>query len=200
MVTKDPRVDAYVEQAADFAKPILRHLRATVHAACPDVVETIKWGHPQFEYKGPFCGMAAFKAHAVFGFWKHALVVTDDDGRSKEAMGGFGRLTSVADLPSKAALARYLKKAIALNDQGIKVPRTKTGPRKPVRTPKELTAALATNAKARATWEAFSPSHRREYAAWIAEAKGADTRQRRLDTTLAWLAEGKKRNWKYERC
>ncbi len=198
MGSRDPRVDAYVERAADFAKPILRHLREVVHAACPDAVETIKWGHPQFDYKGPFCGMAAFKAHAAFGFWKHALLVPDE-AKAKEAYGTFGRLTAVGDLPSKAVLTRYVKQAMELNDQGIRVVRQKTGPRKPVRTPKELTAALATNPKARATWEAFSPSHRREYAAWISEAKGADTRQRRLDTTMAWLAEGKSRNWKYER-
>ncbi len=132
MGTRDPRVDAYVESAADFAKPILEHLRAVVHAACPDAVETIKWGHPQFEYKGPFCGMAAFKAHAAFGFWKHALVVPEDDGRSKEAMGGFGRLTTVKDLPPKSKLVAYVKKAMELNDKGIKVVRSKTGPKKPV--------------------------------------------------------------------
>lgn len=200
MGTRDPRVDAYVESAADFAKPILEHLRAVVHAACPDAVETIKWGHPQFEYKGPFCGMAAFKAHAAFGFWKHALVVPEDDGRSKEAMGGFGRLTTVKDLPPKSKLVAYVKKAMELNDKGIKVVRSKTGPKKPVPVPKELSAALAKHPKARATWDAFSPSHRREYAAWIAEAKGADTKERRLATTLEWLAEGKKRNWKYEKC
>lgn len=199
MGTRDPRVDAYIGKAAEFARPILRHLREVVHATCPDAVETIKWGHPQFEYKGPFCGMASFKAHAAFGFWKHTLVVPDGDGKAKEAYGTFGRLTAVSDLPSKAVLARFVRKAMDLNDRGVKVVRSKTGPKAPVRTPAALTAALAKDAKARATWEAFSPSHRREYAAWIAEAKGADTRQRRLDTTLEWLAEGKSRNWKYEK-
>lgn len=199
MGTRDPRVDAYVEEAADFARPILRHLREIVHAACPEAVETIKWGHPQFEYKGPFCGMAAFKAHAAFGFWKQSLVVPDEE-KAKEAFGSFGRLTAVGDLPSKPVLVRYLKKAMDLNEKGIKAVRRKTGPKPPVRTPKELTAALAKDAKARATWDGFSPSHRREYAEWIAEAKGADTKQRRLETTMTWLREGKSRNWKYQRC
>jgi len=200
MGSRDPRVDAYVERAAEFARPILRHLREVVHGACPDVVETIKWGHPQFEYKGPFCGMAAFKAHAAFGFWKHALVVPDDGGKAKGGMWAFGRLTAVADLPSKAVLARYVKKAMGLNDEGIKVVRRKAGPKKPMRTPRELEAALAKHAKARATYEAFSPSHRREYAEWIGEAKRPETRQRRVDTAIEWLAEGKARNWKHERC
>ncbi len=199
MGTRDPRVDAYVEEAAEFARPILRHLREIVHAACPEAVETIKWGHPQFEYKGPFCGMAAFKAHAAFGFWKQSLVVPDEE-KAKEAFGSFGRLTAVGDLPSKPVLVRYLKKAMDLNEKGIKAVRRKTGPKPPVRTPKELTAALAKDAKARATWDGFSPSHRREYAEWIAEAKGADTKQRRLETTMTWLREGKSRNWKYQRC
>ena len=108
MGQRDPRVDAYVEQAAPFAQPILRQLRDVVHAACPDVVETIKWRMPSFEWKGLLCGMAAFKAHAVFGFWKHDLVVGDDP-KAKEAMGSFGCLKSLDDLPSKAQLGRYVK-------------------------------------------------------------------------------------------
>ena len=197
MGTRDPRVDAYTAKSADFARPILRHLRAVVHAGCPDVTETIKWGHPHFEHGGMLCGMAAFKAHCAFGFWKHTLVVGGDGEKSREAMGSFGCLRRVADLPSRSTLIRYVKKAAKLNEAGVKVVRQKTGPKKPVRTPKELLAALSKNAAARAGFEAMSPSHKKEYAEWIAEAKGDDTRARRLATTLDWLAEGKSRNWKY---
>ena len=199
MATRDPRIDAYIERAADFAKPILTRLRSVVHAACPEVEETLKWSHPNFGYRGLLCGMAAFKAHAVFGFWKHDLVV-GDAGKPSEAMGDLGRLTKVADLPSKAVLTRWVKTALELNEKGVKAVKKKKTPRKPLPTPRELTAALTRSAKARATFEAMSPSHRREYVEWITEAKGADTKQRRLDTTVEWLAEGKSRNWKYENC
>lgn len=116
----DPRVDAYIAAAAPFARPILRHLRAVVHSACPDVEETIKWGMPFFTYHGILCHMAAFKQHAAFGFWKGALVFESD--KASEAMGAVGRLTTVADLPSKRALTGYVRKAMALNVEGDKAP------------------------------------------------------------------------------
>jgi uncharacterized protein YdeI (YjbR/CyaY-like superfamily) len=199
MVTRDPRVDAYIEKSAPFARPILVHLREVVHAACPEVVETIKWGMPSFEHKGLLCGMAAFKQHATFGFWKHAQVV-EGDRKALDAMGSFGKLTSVADLPPKRALAGYVKKAKKLNDDGVPAVREKRAPRKALPMPPEFTAALAKNKRARATFEGFPPGKRREYVDWIAEAKGADTRQRRLAQAIEWLAEGKARNWKYEKC
>ena len=199
MPRKDPRIDAYIKGRAPFAQPILKHLRAVVHEACPDVVETIKWGMPAFEYEGPLCSIAAFKAHAAFGLWKGGLIL-DSRGRDLEsAMGSFGRLTSVEDLPGKRVLVGYLKQAMALNEQGIKVKRAvKPKPALPV--PAELKAALARNAKARATFAAFSPSCRREYVEWVTEARQDATRGRRIATAVEWLAEGKRRNWKYEKC
>lgn len=196
MGTRDPRVDAYIAEAAPFARPILAHLRDVVHAFCPDVVETMKWSSPAFEYKGLLCGFAAFKAHCAFGFWKHALVV-GDDARAAEAMGSFGRIASLRDLPSKATLGRYLKRAMRLNDEGVKAPREKTRPKKPIPMHPDFRRALASNAKAAATFESFSPSHKREYLEWIAEAKRDETRARRVAQALAWLAQGKPRNWKY---
>jgi uncharacterized protein YdeI (YjbR/CyaY-like superfamily) len=198
MTRRDPRIDAYVKKSAPFARPILAHLRAVVHEACPTVEETVKWGAPSFEHKGLLCGMAAFKAHCTFGFWKHSLVVGEEE-RASEAMGSFGRLTSVEDLPGKAELKRLIKRAVELNEQGIKVERPKRAPRKALPLPPELKAALAKDAAARRIFEAFSPSHRREYAEWIGEAKGADTRARRLAQAMGWIRAGKHRNWKYER-
>ena len=141
MGTRDPRVDAYIARSAPFARPILVHLRAVVHAACPQVVETLKWRHLAFEHKGLLCGMAAFKEHVTFGFWKHDLVVGGDT-RADEAMGSFGRIASLSDLPPKAALARLVKKAVKLNDEGVKAVRAKTAPRKPIPMHPELKAAL----------------------------------------------------------
>jgi len=199
MGTRDKRVDAYIASRAPFAQPILRQLRELVHEACPDAVETIKWSHPQFEYKGPFCGMAAFKEHAAFGFWKHDLVVADD-GKAREAMGSFGCLRTLDDLPSKKAFGGYVRKAMKLNDEGIKSPRRTGAPKKPIPMHAELKAALGKSRKARATFDAFPPSARREYLEWVAEAKGEDTRARRIAQAVEWMAEGKRRNWKYEKC
>jgi len=195
MGKRDPRVDAYIAKSADFAKPILVHIRAVVHAACPEVDENIKWSAPAFMYKGMLCGMAAFKQHATFGFWKHPLVTGSP--RETGSM-GFARLTTVADLPPKQQLAAYVKKAMALNDAGVKIERKPTArARKPVTVPTELSAALAKNKKARGTFEVFSPSHKREYVDWITDAKSEETRARRLQTAIEWMAEGKPRNWKY---
>ena len=193
MGTRDPRVDAYIEKSAPFAQPILAHLRAAVHGACPDVVETLKWKSPSFEHHGILCGMAAFKEHCAFGFWKHDLVV-GEHAKAREAMGSFGRLTSVRELPKKAELKRLIQRAMQLNEDGVKVQRRKAGPRKPLPLPPELKAALEQDKRARAAFDAFSPSHRNEYAEWIGEAKRADTRERRLAQALVWIRGGKHRN------
>jgi len=196
MGTRDPRVDAYIDESADFAQPILRHIREVVHAACPDVEETMKWSFPHFDYKGMFCSMAAFKEHCTMGFW-HGEAVVGDEARNG-GMGQFGRIRSVKDLPSKRVLTGYLKKAMALKDAGVK-PKRASRPRKatPVEVPDDLTAALKRDKRAATTFEGFSPSHRREYVEWITEAKRMETRARRVAQTVAWLAEGKPRNWKH---
>ena len=192
---KDPRIDAYIAKAAPYARPILERLRMLVHRGCPEVVETIKWGMPAFEYEGSLCSMAAFKAHAVFGFWKGKLVFVS--ALEKEAMGQFGRLKRLSDLPPDAKILAWVAKAAALNASGVKLPRPLKHPKRPIPVPSDLKAGLAKNAKARKTFAGFPPSQQREYLEWITEAKGDATRARRLATAIEWLAEGKPRNWKY---
>lgn len=196
MAKRDPRVDAYIKKAQPFAKPILTHLRKVVHDACPDVEETVKWGMPHFDYKGPFCGMAGFKGHATFGFWKGGLLKENLPKVDEKAMGQFGRIASLADLPGAATLTRLVKAAAKLNDDGVAVKR-KTAPKAPLKTPPDLLAALKKNTKALATFTTFTPGRRREYVAWILEAKQAATRASRITTAVGWMAEGKVRNWKY---
>ena len=197
MGRKDPRVDAYIDQAQPFARPILEQIRKAVHAGCSDVEENIKWGVPAFEYKGPLAGMAAFKAHCTFGFWKHALLT--GVGKSDNPMNQFGRLTSVRELPPQKTLIGLVKQAARLNDAGVKLARPARTPKPAAKVPLDLAAALKKNKKAQAAFEAFSPSHRREYIEWITEAKQDATRQRRLATAIEWIAEGKGRNWKYQK-
>ena len=194
-MNRDPRIDAYIAKSADFAKPILESLREIVHNAVPDVEETMKWSMPAFDYKGPLCNMAAFKAHCAFGFWKGSLVVGDV---AKEAMGHLGRITSVKDLPPKKELARMIKEAARLNEDGVKVERAPRTPKKALEMPDDLSAALKKNKKASAAFESFPPSHRREYIEWITEAKREDTRARRVAQAVEWMAEGKSRHWKYQ--
>jgi len=197
MSPRDPRVDAYIGAAAPFARPILEHLRECVHAACPAAQETIKWSSPHFTYGGRLlCNMAAFKQHVAFGFWLGDRVA--DNAKATDAMGQFGRIERLADLPSKRALAALVKKAMALGDAGAtRAAARGTPPRPPADVPDDLAAALAKNRKARETFERFSNSDRREYIEWITEAKREATRAQRLATTLEWLAQGKPRNWKY---
>jgi len=198
MGKRDPRVDAYIEKSADFAKPILTHLRETVHAAVPDVEEAMKWSFPHFTYKGMLCSMASFKQHCAFGFWKGSLVL--DGNQKRDAMGHLGRIESRRDLPSKTELTTYIKKAAALNDEGIKVARKPVrAAQKPLRVPTDLANALKKNRQAKSAFDAFPPSHKREYIEWITEAKRDDTRTRRVTAAIAQMTEGKSRNWKYER-
>ncbi|MBL8860606.1 MAG: YdeI/OmpD-associated family protein [Planctomycetes bacterium] len=195
---RDPRVDAYIEAAPEFARPILRHLRAVVHAGCPDITETIKWSMPSFERRGILAGMAAFKSHCVFGLWKHELLLKDAP-RERDAMGSFGCIRALGDLPSRARLVALVKKARALDEAGTVAPRTKTARTRPARLHPDFALALKRSARARRTFEALAPSHQREYREWIAEARREETRARRIATAIEWLAAGKRRNWKYER-
>lgn len=199
MGKRDKRVDAYIAKSAEFARPILLYLRELVHTGCPEVVETIKWGMPSFEYKGMLCGMAAFKAHATFGFWKHQLVV-GGEAKARQAMGSFGRLTSLADLPKKSTLLRYVRSACKLNEEGVQGAREKYPPKPMPKMHPAFEAALSKNKVASTTFAAFPPSHRREYLEWIQEAKQDSTRARRITQAIEWLAAGKSRNWKYEKC
>lgn len=208
MPTPDPRINAYIENAAPFAQPILTRFRKLVHKACPDVTETIKWGMPAFEYKGPLCSMAAFKKHCSFGFWKAALLADADPDKAGEIMttswGAPGRdgiaakITSNDDLPSDAAIVRLIKKAAKLNDDGVKLPAGKTA-KEPLPMPADFAAALKETKGAKANFEKFPPSHKREYIEWIIEAKRDETRLKRIATAVEWIAEGKSRNWKYQK-
>jgi len=198
----DKRIDAYITKAEPFAQPILAHLRALVHKACPEVEETIKWGFPVFEYKGIMCNMASFKKHCVFGFWKAALMsdkTLEVNAKSEVAMGHLGKITGMKDLPTDARMIKNIKEAAKLNEAGIKVEKKKPAAKKPAEVPAYFKKALASNAAAKKTFEAFSPSHQREYIEWITEAKTEATREKRMAQTVEWLAEGKSRNWKYQK-
>jgi uncharacterized protein YdeI (YjbR/CyaY-like superfamily) len=199
-MAKNKQVDAYIEKAQPFAQPILIHIRKLVHTACPTVEEKIKWGFPNFDYKGVFCNMAGFKEHCAFGFWKGNLMKDTHNIFAKDqGMGNLGKLTSLKDLPSDKIMLSYIKQAVELNDKGVKrlvKPKVAPGSKELV-TPDYLSKALAKNKKAQKEFEAFSYSKKKEYVDWLTEAKTEDTRNTRLDTALEWIAEGKSRNWKY---
>ncbi len=203
MGTKDPRVDAYIAKQAAFAQPILKELRAIAHEADPEITEDIKWGAPAFMHKGIVFIMAGFKAYVGVNFWKGALIVPSQARRvtDDKAMGQIGKMASLAEMPPKRTIVGYVRSAIKLNEGSVQSPkRGKAAPvkkRAPLRTPPSLSAALKRNAKAKTTYESFSPSHKREYIEWIGEAKTTETRDRRIEQALGWMAEGKARNWKY---
>ena len=199
MPTTDPRVDAYIAKSADFAKPILTRVRDMVHEACPEVQETIKWGSPFFDYKGQMmCAIAAFKQHCALIFWKASLI----DGlppNGDKSRGSFGRITSMNEMPGKRQFNGYIRAAMALNDAGVTVKRPKAGTKPEAKVPKELAAALAKSKKAAEVFGKFPPGQRREYCEWISEAKREETKAKRVAQAVVWIAEGKTRNWKYER-
>ncbi|MBL9121087.1 MAG: DUF1801 domain-containing protein [Phycisphaerae bacterium] len=201
MTTKSAAVDQYITKAQPFAQPILKRLRAIIHKTCPDCTEVIKWGMPAFDYHGPFCTIAAFKAHCVFAFWKVDLL-NDPKGvlekENRTSMGHLGRITSLKELPTTAALASLIKQAMQLNVDGVKVNRV-VKKKPPLKAPPAMLAAIRRNKAAQATWSGFAPSHQREYIEWITEAKSEATRERRMLQMLEWLAEGKQRHWKYQK-
>jgi uncharacterized protein YdeI (YjbR/CyaY-like superfamily) len=199
MGKKDPRIDAYIAKAQPFARPILKHLRKLVHQGCPGVEETIKWGAPHFNSDGdPLAGMASFKEHCAFGFWKSSLLPGVKADKTPEAMGQFGRIGSLEDLPSDAQLLKIVRAAAKLNAEGVKVKRPKSAPKPALPVPADLAKALAKNRKAKATFDAFPPSAKREYIQWLLEAKREETRASRLERAVAAMAEGKSRHWKYK--
>jgi uncharacterized protein YdeI (YjbR/CyaY-like superfamily) len=194
-MSPDPRVDAYIARHAEFARPILEHLRRVVHEAAPEAAETIKWGMPHFTVSGRIlAGMAAFKAHTTF-----SLPGVRTPGSNEPAMGHFGRLTRIADLPPDEELIALVRQAAEAAAAGPR-PRAKASPKPAAETPADLRAALDAVPAAAAAFEAFPPGGRRDYVDWIEEAKRPETRARRIAQAVEWMAEGKRRNWKYERC
>lgn len=202
MTRSDKRIDDYIDKSKDFAKPILRYIRGTVHKACPDGNETIKWGVPHFEYEGRIlCSMAAFKEHCAFSFRLASLM--EDPGQIMETkgersgMGHFGKIKSVKDLPAEKILIRYMKEAMSLTAQGARKPKPETPAVKTLVVPEDFIRILKKDKAAYKTFQAFSYSHQKEYVEWITEAKTPETRNRRMATAVEWLQKGKGRNWKY---
>ena len=170
-----------------------------IHEGCPAATETIKWRFPFFEYHGVLCGLAAFKAHCSMFFWRDIDVGTllEKPSTGDMRVGRLEKVTSLADLPKESVLLACVRAAVEQRD----APKSKTKrarkPAKELPVPADLKKALAANAKAAATFKNFAPSHRRAYLEWIAEAKQPATREKRLQTTIEWLREGKPQNWKY---
>ncbi|HCW06513.1 MAG TPA: hypothetical protein DGG95_04010 [Cytophagales bacterium] len=200
---KNKQVDAYIDKSAEFAKPILIHLRELVHKACPEVQEVIKWGFPNFDHKGVMCNMAAFKQHCSFGFWK-ASMMDDPKGliksSDKGSMGNFDRITSLKDLPSDKTLLDFIKQAVALNENGVKrkVKVTPAGS-KTIATPAYFQKELNKNKVANEVFKNFSYTNRKDYIEWLEEAKTEETRNKRMAQAIEWIEEGKARNWKYQK-
>jgi uncharacterized protein YdeI (YjbR/CyaY-like superfamily) len=198
-VSREPRIDAYIAKAQPFARPILEKVRERVHAVIPDVEEAMKWGMPAYRLAGKLVLIsAAFKGHAALNFWRGQEL--RGDSANAEAMGQFGKIRSINELPSEAELDRLIREAAELAKSAPAPRKPKHAPKPPPEIHPELAAALDKAPKAKAAFEQFAPSHRREYLEWVAEAKRDETRQKRIATTIEWLTEGKRRNWQYERC
>jgi uncharacterized protein YdeI (YjbR/CyaY-like superfamily) len=198
-LTRDPRVDAYIAKSQPFARPILEKVRERVHAVLPEVEEAMRWSMPAYTLRGKIVLVtSAFKAHAALNFWRGQEI---GDGQPKAgAMGQFGRLTSVSDLPPDHEIDELIREAAALVRTARAPRKTKHAPKPPPEMHPGFQTALGKAPKAKATFDAFPPSCRREYLEWIGEAKRDETRQKRIATAIEWLAEGKRRNWKYESC
>jgi uncharacterized protein YdeI (YjbR/CyaY-like superfamily) len=201
-MNQNPEIDAYIDAAKPFAKPILNHIRDIIHRVCPEVQEKVKWGFPHFEYRNEMmCSMASFSKHCAFGFWKARLMNDPKHllNHEKIAMGDMGKIASFADLPDEEDLMVLLAEAMRLNDEGIKLkPKPKPPKLTKVIVPNYFQVALDDSPKAKATFYSFSLSHQNEYIRWISEAKTQATRDKRISTSLEWLELGRRRDWKYK--
>ena len=198
-MSRDERIDAYIARAQPFAQPILERIRERVHSALSQAEETLKWGAPAFTLDGKIVLiMASFKAHASLNFWRGQELRGDE--AKADGMGQFGKLKSLNDLPPPDELDRLIREAGELARAAPARRKTKHAPKKEAELHPQFAAALAKTPQAKAALEGFSPSARRDYVDWIAEAKRDETRQKRIASAVEWLSEGKKRNWKYERC
>jgi uncharacterized protein YdeI (YjbR/CyaY-like superfamily) len=198
-LSRDPRIDAYIAKAAPFARPILEQVRARVHAVVPEVVETLKWSAPGFTLDGKILlMMASFKQHAALNFWRGQEI--RGSKASRDAMGQFGKLTSVDDLPSDAQFDELIREAVRLAATAPAPRKTKHEPKPTPSIHPDFAAALKANPKAKAALDGFPPSAQRDYFEWISEAKQDATRAKRIATAIEWLAEGKRRHWKYQNC
>ena len=195
----DKRIDNYIAKSADFAKPILNHLRKLIHTACPDVEEAIKWGFPHYDYNGIMCSTAAFKSHCAFNFWKASLMKDAKlfTENNKSSMGHYGKISSLKGLPSDKIIIARIKEAMQLNDDGIKLPERNKAENKDVVVPDLFEKELKKNKQAATVFNNFSSSQKREYTDWISDAKTEETRNKRIATAVEWISEGKIRNWKY---
>ncbi|MEO7635844.1 MAG: YdeI/OmpD-associated family protein [Sphingomicrobium sp.] len=198
-MSRDARIDAYIANAQPFARPILEHVRARVHVVLPNAQETLKWSMPTYTVDGKILLVtAAFKAHAALNFWRGQELAGGQ--ANADAMGQFGKIAALADLPSDAELDRLIGEAAALAKSALVARQVKHAPKPVPQMHPDFAAALDRSPKAKAAFDAFAPSHRREYLEWIAEAKRDATRATRIATTIDWLSEGKSRNWKYQNC
>ena len=198
-MSREPRIDAYIAKAAPFAQPILAHVRERVHAVVPGVEEAMKWSAPGFTLDGKILLiMAAFKAHAALNFWRGQEI---GDGAAKAgAMGQFGRLSSIDDLPPVAELDALIREAAKLARSAPAPRKTKHETKPAPELHPDFAAALAKAPAAKAVLDGFPPSAQRDYLEWISEAKQDATRRKRIADAIQWLGEGKRRHWKYENC
>jgi uncharacterized protein YdeI (YjbR/CyaY-like superfamily) len=198
-MNKEPRIDTYIGKAQPFARPILEKVRERVHAVLPDVEEAMKWSMPAYLVGGKLILItAAFKAHAALNFWRGHELETNHS--SVGAMGQFGKISSIDELPSDAALDRLIREAAELAKSAPAPRKAKHEPKPAPQMHPEFARALAKAPKAKSTLEGFPPSAQRDYFEWISEARQDATRQKRIATAVEWLSEGKRRHWKYQNC
>lgn len=197
MPNKLQAVDQYIDTAPEYARPILKQLRQWVHLAFPDIEEKIKWGCPSFEYKGIVGGMAFFKQHVDFRFDKGNMLEDSSElfsGEDNQCVSAI-QVKSLAAMPEQAVFVDYFKRAVELNEKGLK----RKVEKKPLTLPDDFIQALSKNGKAKACFEGFAPGYQRDYIEWFEQAKREATRQKRISQAIEWLAEGKSRNWKYQK-
>jgi len=187
-------IDEAFSKFTGFQKEYCNHLRKLIHKAMPDVKEDWKWG-PNFNVNGMVCGVWGFKDHVKLVFFKGSAMKDTYKlfNQGKENEGNRSINFSSADKIDDKKIIEYLKEAAEINRKGIKLVKKEIK----VVMPAILVKALNKDKASKTYFESLAPSHRRDYADYISQAKQEETQLRRLDKVMEMLTDKRTLNDKY---
>lgn len=191
-------VEDYLDGHVEW-RPLLERLRVIMNEC--EVEETVKWGQPCYTHEGKnVAGIGAFKEFVSVWFFQgallrdeHGVLVNAQEGRTR-AMRQW-RFQAVEEI-DETLLRAYVDESIENQRQGKAI---KAERKKPVEVPDELAGALAEDREAGERFDALTPGKQREYTEYIAQAKLAETRVRRLEKILPMIRAGHGLNDRYKK-
>lgn len=191
------KISQYIESADVKKKEILQRLRDFLNRDDFGLTEDWKWHAPNFNSNGMVCWLAFFKSHVGLNFFKGSLIEDLHGLYDNASMDKGNRIIKYKTINeiNENLLEYYIYEAIKHNKEGAKI----TSKKVEIEVPKDLAKALEKDIMAKDFFTNLAPGYKRDYIDWIISAKQEKTRLKRLETTLEWLGQGKKKNWRYKK-